>query len=813
MQFGIALSSTRAKLSGIDMSVTKRVTARQWLLVILLALVSLTPFAEGQDSQELLRQGDLAVLQGRFDAAMDAYQSAMRAGAVLDKDSLRSRNLALCELNAAPPDFVQAIRWFQVSLSLDPRDEDTRLQLARTLLRIGKFDQAAEQYRALVQAHGDSTEYAIGLSDSLRGGGKTSDALEFLGSTLAKYPENIGIRLEYARLLSYEKLFDKAREQYQAVLRAQPTNLRAQVGIAKITSWQGDQEGALARYNGILEKNPSYYDAQVGKAFTLLWMGRQAEARPLLEAAARRYPDDQEVRDALRSLNGSSAKAALPTPAPLPGRHPSAESTAVHNQSPKTNTSAARTSAPEAPKTVAKPSATQPSPNSPAPNRSNEVARGVPAERPKSPDSTSAWSKLWRAPIRNTVLWAIGIVAFALFVLNRIYAIKTRKADTYVHDAQTNRQQHYMPRGGGDEYARLIPTPQDETSSLSLDALHKPRPQEATTESDTPTFLDLESVFLAAELEAALDASAPDLPAASAATSEGALEVLAQTVSSAPVPDAPVVEQPPVTSHAQAVSEVSPVAPTAEASPVAKDSSLADVPVEAFFAQIPPPAETQTASASRSESTALPLDFYSPPPPTFTIDFEPPQSLMNAFASDAPIEQVPLSVPRMERETHAQGSLETPVFSALHGVPRSSQVAPVTELPNAAPQISNAEINAARGVLSGKKILIVGTFDELIDHESRMLRDADADVWVQPTWREGLRFMERVAVDIAILHQGEDGWSARDIQSYVSQQRPGFEKRLVFVVSPEDRERATGIRVLVQPFLPNDVLELLVTVH
>lgn len=165
MQFGIALSSTRAKLSGIDMSVTKRVTARRWLLVILLALVSLTPFAEGQDSQELLRQGDLAVLQGRFDAAMDAYQSAMRAGAVLDKDSLRSRNLALCELNAAPPDFVQAIRWFQVSLSLDPGNEDTRLQLARTLLRIGKFDQAAEQYRTLVQAHGDSTEYAIGLSD------------------------------------------------------------------------------------------------------------------------------------------------------------------------------------------------------------------------------------------------------------------------------------------------------------------------------------------------------------------------------------------------------------------------------------------------------------------------------------------------------------------------------------------------------------------------------------------------------------------------------------------------------------------------
>src|SRR3954462_8177445 len=84
MQLGIAISGTRAKLSGIDMLVTKRVTARRWLPLLLLVLFALPQLAHGQDSQELLRQGDLAVLEGHFDAAMDAYQSAIRAGAVLD---------------------------------------------------------------------------------------------------------------------------------------------------------------------------------------------------------------------------------------------------------------------------------------------------------------------------------------------------------------------------------------------------------------------------------------------------------------------------------------------------------------------------------------------------------------------------------------------------------------------------------------------------------------------------------------------------------------------------------------------------------
>jgi tetratricopeptide (TPR) repeat protein len=847
MQFAIALSNTRAKLSGIDMLVPKRVSANGWLMVLLLALIAIPLYAQNADSEAQLRQGDLAVLQGQFDAAKDAYQSAIRAGANLEKDPLRSRNLALCELNAAPPDFVQAIHWFQVALSLDGQNEDTRLQLARTLLRIGRFDQAAEQFRALSSAHPDSTEYAIGLSDSLREGGKTGDALEFLRSTLAKFPENVGLRLEYARLLSYEKMFDPARGQYEAVLRTQPTNLRAQVGIAKIASWQGDQEGALARYNHILERNPSYYDAQVGKAFSLLWMGRATEARPLLEAASRRYPDDQEVREALRTLNGSgTAKYKEPAPPTMAPLHERVSSVAPPSARPlPTN--------PRLEEIPAKPTGATASQSAPKPAlaKATSTAKSVQhtggsALKNLKADEPSLWERLVDSPLRKVFLLFLGFGLVAVWILSWVYTSKTRTPDTYVHDPKTGRQQHYMPRGGGDEFARLIPTvashpdaPIDQTSSLSLEALESPNAQAKVSDAENPTVLDLESVFLAAELEAALDASAPDL-------TEQSPENVAAHVESTPTVDHVRLEATHIETSSDGSDVAEPLKEEIVAPIITPVEAFAKIDLPSFAASERPAAEPAALFSTEREAAAIPAAAYAPtflnmvdpdplglsmplPPPRsvahapesysstvpFTIDFEPPQSLTAAFATEMPAEHSMPIVANFEHEVRPEISMEPPVFTALHRA--SKPVLPPT--PEIDPQLLAHPMETSpqsdpRGVLSGKKVLIVGTYDENTDHETRMLRDADADVWIQPSWREGIRFMERVMVDVAILHPApEDNSTVWEIQSWVAQQRPGFDKKLVFVVSPEERERFTGVRTLVQPFAPDDLLELLVTVH
>lgn len=70
--------------------------------------------------------------------------------------------------------------------------------------------------------------------------------------TLNKEVTDFEARLEYARLLSYKKDYDKSLAQYSKLLRDNPSSIPAQTGMAEVLYYQGKQQEAL----GILEKIP-----------------------------------------------------------------------------------------------------------------------------------------------------------------------------------------------------------------------------------------------------------------------------------------------------------------------------------------------------------------------------------------------------------------------------------------------------------------------------------------------------------------------------------------------------------------------------
>ena len=276
----------------------------RWAILLLVASLSAGAWAQS-DVASVLRRADADARSGRYDAARESYTDAIRRGASLDQDAARCELLALSYANSNASDLASAIRWFQNALRLSG-DERVRAELADTLVRADRYEEAAEHYQALVKAHPASTVYMIALSRALLQAGRAEEALQALQTWLGNTPGATAVRLEYARILSYQKHFSDARQQYETVIKNEPANLVAQIGVAKVTSWQGDQETALALYNRILERSPSNYDALVGKAFSLLWMGRQTEALPLLEASARRNPNDGDVREALGRLRGAA---------------------------------------------------------------------------------------------------------------------------------------------------------------------------------------------------------------------------------------------------------------------------------------------------------------------------------------------------------------------------------------------------------------------------------------------------------------------------------------------------------------------------
>jgi len=283
-----------------------------------LALAAAAP-AQAQEpgSRALLLQGDRYFAQGKWDSARSAYVRALEAGAVLDQDFLRCRNLGRAYMNGKDPDYAEAAKWLARALELRPNARDLRPLLARSQAESGDYKGAAEQYGLLAKAQPANSKYLLAWANALVRSGESDQAAAAVEDYMGKHPADTATRLDFARLLTYDRSnFDQAIHEYGAVLRTDPNNLAAQVGIAKVMSWQDRLDISLELYDKVLARDPQYYDAMVGKAFTLMWMERKDDAHQLFEAAAARNPKDREVAAALQSLE------APPPPIPAPPSKP-----------------------------------------------------------------------------------------------------------------------------------------------------------------------------------------------------------------------------------------------------------------------------------------------------------------------------------------------------------------------------------------------------------------------------------------------------------------------------------------------------------
>jgi tetratricopeptide (TPR) repeat protein len=302
---------------------TSRISVIHKLLLLVAGLALVAPaLAAEPGSRALLLQGDNFAAQGKWDAARSAYVRALEAGAVLDQDFLRCRNLGRAYMNGKSPDNAEAAKWLARALELRPKSSDTRLLLARAQTAAGDYKGAAEQYGVLAKATPANTKYLLAWANALLRSGDSDQAVSVMQDFMRRNPSNTLMRLEYARLLAFAKKYEDAESEYQRVLKSDPANASALVGLAKISSWRGNFPRAVEYYDKVLARNPQNYDAAVGKAFTLIWMGRKDEAHAMLETLAQRNPSDKEVAAALEQLETPPAEVAVQLP-PAPPAPPS----------------------------------------------------------------------------------------------------------------------------------------------------------------------------------------------------------------------------------------------------------------------------------------------------------------------------------------------------------------------------------------------------------------------------------------------------------------------------------------------------------
>lgn len=166
--------------------------------------------------------------------------------------------------------FKEAEQQFREAIRLDDRYAEAWNNLGIVLGRLGRPEEAAEAFRRAGTLKPGYWEADYNQAETALRAGRVAEAATVL-----------------------ERLVSQRPDSYEANLL---------LGMARRR--QGRNDEALALYEKARAARPEALEAAYNEAMLFVDTGRRAEARPLLEALARRFPEREEVRRALRELDG-----------------------------------------------------------------------------------------------------------------------------------------------------------------------------------------------------------------------------------------------------------------------------------------------------------------------------------------------------------------------------------------------------------------------------------------------------------------------------------------------------------------------------
>jgi tetratricopeptide (TPR) repeat protein len=193
-------------------------------------------------------------------------------------------------------------------------------------------------------AHAQSSPSRVDEAREMVAAGRGAEAIRFLDAELRERPQNDEARTLLARVLSWERQYERSLAEYRTLLErrggdpmtrasyarvlswsgrhedaireyriaiaADSTNLETRVGYARVLSWSGDLAGASAEYDRILSLDPGMGEAWLGLASVSRWRGAATASERLVAQAEARGADRsgiEEERNAVRRALNPSA--------------------------------------------------------------------------------------------------------------------------------------------------------------------------------------------------------------------------------------------------------------------------------------------------------------------------------------------------------------------------------------------------------------------------------------------------------------------------------------------------------------------------
>lgn len=195
---------------------------------------------------------------------------------------------------------------FAVGLSLFPENisQKTSTLAISTIVALQSGDRAVADgivQRYLSQEPGNLALFQtivekVGYFDRGRQSQNYAFAKEWLHRAAVQFPDDSGLRYQYARLLATHNDYDLASEQFLTLQKNDPTDVRYIRWLAQVNAWRHEYEESLVWYHAYLRERPSDFERRREVARVYGWALRFCETNEAYQKLCADYPGDDEIR-------------------------------------------------------------------------------------------------------------------------------------------------------------------------------------------------------------------------------------------------------------------------------------------------------------------------------------------------------------------------------------------------------------------------------------------------------------------------------------------------------------------------------------
>lgn len=250
----------------------------------------------------------------RYKEMNDKFDSSLKISNKFEKEINTTRkkywidsfNAGVRDLQNKKPE--DAVKDFEVALTIDPKSADTYKDLAIAYVRLGNHEKAVESYKKAIELDPNDTKALLALGMEYYNNKKYDECINTMKELLKKDPENKDAVSYLALSYDLQGNREKALEAYANALAKNPEDSDLYFNRGRLFYMANDYVNAAKDFEKVAELSPEDFDAiyNVGNTYLSIGDNLQKERKALEE----KNGDEAKIND-LKSREMANYKKAL----------------------------------------------------------------------------------------------------------------------------------------------------------------------------------------------------------------------------------------------------------------------------------------------------------------------------------------------------------------------------------------------------------------------------------------------------------------------------------------------------------------------